>query len=176
VLRSCGPVVSASSLAAWHATQDGHQRTPIVSNWRRYREWWGSRGVSGLPDFPRRRGAAPLDALPAVVGESLAALQASGVSMPVVSALRWDPLDRGVLYDALRAATPGLEAGEVRALRTPTAGIVLLLSAPLDALLEWGHGGSPDQGAPLVPVEPGSTDPMPLTRMRRIARKTRKGA
>jgi len=175
VLRSCGPVVTTSSLADWHAEQDGHQRTPIVSNWRRYREWWESQGVSGLPDFPRRRPASGSEPVPAALGAALSLLRSAGVSMPVISSLRWDPLESGVLYDALRATTPGLASGEVQAMRTPTAGIVLIPTLPLDALISWGHNGSPLVGAPLVPREPGSSEPMTLTRLRRLARRSRKG-
>ena len=59
VLRDCGPQVSEASLRAWHDERPSHLRTPVVSNWRRYREWWATKGIPGIPDFPRRPGAAP---------------------------------------------------------------------------------------------------------------------
>ena len=165
--------VTRASLLRWYEAQEAHKRTPIVSNWRRYREWWASRGVTGLPDFPRRvavrDGEVPTD-----VAVALSSLQGVGVSLPVLSTLRWSPLDDGdALLAALAVTTPGLLDGSMIALRAET-GIVLLPMVYLRPILRWAHAGAPEPGAPLVPVAPDSEDPMPLTRMRRLARRGRK--
>jgi len=167
--------VTRASLLRWYEAQDAHKRTPIASNWRRYREWWASRGVTGIPDFPRRS-AGEDTRIPGEVAEALAALQASGVSMPVLSKLRWSPVARdGSLWSALAATTPGLLDGSLVALHSDT-GIALLPVALLRPIFRWGHAGQPEPGAPLVPEAPGAPadhDGMPLTRMRRLARRGR---
>ena len=165
--------VTRASLLRWHDGQESHKRTPIVSNWRRYREWWASQGVEGLPDFPRRTAVRDGE-IPLEVAKALAALQDVGVSFPVLSSLRWCPLPvNDTLREALAATTPGLRDGSMTALLADS-GIVILPMTYLQPVLAWGHAGAPEQDAPVVPASPGNADPMPLTRMRRLARRGRK--
>ena len=173
VLREAGPVVSRTNLLLWHEAQEPQIRTPITSSWRRYREWWESQGVSGLPDFPRR--SAPKTGVPPEVVAAIHDLQAAGVALPAMASLRWSPLDPdSALHSALVATAPGLATGSLQALLSET-GIVLLPAAPLRTVLEWGHPhgqpGQPAPGAPVLPSAPGEAQPMPLTRLRRIMRK-----
>ena len=162
--------VTRASLRRWHDAQESHKRTPIVSNWRRYREWWASKGVEGLPDFPRRVALRDGE-VPGEVAGALASLTASGVSLPVLSTLRWSPLDDGdALLAALAVTTPGLLDGSLVALRA-TTGIVLLPMVHVRPILCWAHAGAPELEAPLLPTAPGSSEAMPLTRLRRLARR-----
>lgn len=165
--------VTRASLLRWHDAQESHKRTPIVSNWRRYREWWASQGVEGLPDFPRRTAVRDGE-IPLEVAKALAALQGMGVSFPVLSVLRWCPLPADdTLRNALAATTPGLQDGSMVALLADS-GIVILPTVHIQPVLAWGHAGAPERDAPVVPASPGNAEPMPLTRMRRLARRGRK--
>ena len=174
VLRDCGPQVSEASLRAWHDERPSHLRTPVVSNWRRYREWWATKGIPGIPDFPKRPGAAPQRApIPDTVCVALGALQTAGVGPTAIQGIVWRPLEAGSpLHAALLASTPGLATGEITALHTST-GIATVATTALVPLLAWGHDGTPKLDAPLVPTEPGGDAPMPVTRLRRLARRGR---
>ena len=174
VLRDCAPEVSEASLRAWHDARPSHLRTPVVSNWRRYREWWATKGVEGLPDFPRRPGAAPIRApIPDDVAVALGALQTAGIPPTTLHTIVWRPLEPGsALYTALAGSLPALATGEVTALQAAT-GIVTPATATIAPLLAWGHDGNPKLDAPLVPTEPGGDAPMPVTRLRRLARRGR---
>jgi len=166
------PRVTRESLLRWHASKPDHQRTPVVSAWRRYRDWWESKGVSGLPDFPRRQ---PRSAgTPTTVVAALVALADAGISVPEIQGMRWDPVEEGdPLYTALVTSSPRLRSGELRALRG-ASGITLAPRTAIQAIIVWAHAGVPEKGAPVVPVEPGSVDAMPVTRIRRLIRNHRK--
>ena len=174
VLRDCAPEASAASLRAWHDARPSHLRTPVVSNWRRYREWWATKGVHSIPDFPRRPGAAPQRApIPDAVCVALGALQTAGIAPTTVNGITWRPLEPGsALHTALAGSLPALTTGEVTALQTLT-GIVTPATTTIAPLLAWGHDGTPKLDAPLVPTVPGGDTPMPVTRLRRLARRGR---
>lgn len=173
ILADCDPVTPESLKRWWNETPQ-HKRTPVVSNWRRYVEWWAAQGIPGVPDFPRRASAAGNGRVPDDVAVALGSIQRAGVPPTVLVEARWRPLaeDSPLWAAMVSTGTPGLSDGSVRVLRTDT-GLLTLSTRDVASLLAWGHDGEPADGAPLVPASPGSTDPMPVTRMRRLARRGR---
>ena len=173
LLADCGDRVTTESLMAWYTAQEPHRRSPVVSNWRRYREWWASKGVSGLPDFATNpRNQSP--DLPQGVYEALARIQSTGVAPRLIVTTTWEPLEPGnALYAALARSTPGVADGSI-VLLPGEDGLTAIPADAAQELLAWGHPDGPEVGRPLVPDAPGSDKPMTVTRVRRYARKGRK--
>jgi|LWDU01.1.fsa_nt_gi hypothetical protein len=172
-------VVTAESLRAWESQCPSHHVRSYRASFRRYREYaqvtWGA----DLPDFAPPR--VPDEGVPDAVIEAINEAIEAGVRATLIVHLRHDLVSPAngnesdaALHRALGEGNPGVRDGSLRVVRCDDSTLALVPAACWDAWREWAWpAGSTRVVCPAVPKAPGSLDPMPVAKLRRLARRFR---
>jgi hypothetical protein len=118
--------------------------------WRAFREWAATQGVE-VPEPGTTLARDLAQRLPSEVVTALDYFRACGVPFDRLPNLRW--------VDVYPDRAPNRRVLPIQDTH------FVLLSSMFDALRAWAQ--PPDEGAPLIPAAPGSTQPMPQAALRR---------
>jgi len=171
--------VNAASLQTWEKDCPSHHVRSYRASFRRYREYAQLKWGADLPDFAPPR--VPDEGVPDAVIEAINIAIEAGVRATLIVHLRHDLVSPAngnesdaALHRALGEGNPGVRDGSLRVVRCDDSTLALVPAKVWDAWKTWAWPeGSTQSTSPAVPKAPGSYDPMPVAKLRRLARRFR---
>ena len=172
-------VVTADSLRAWERQCPSHHVRSYRASFRRYREYAKLKWGADLPDFAPPR--VPDEGVPDAVIEAINTAIEAGVRPTLIVHLRHDLVSPAsgnaldtALHRALGEGNPGVRDGSLLIVRCADSTLTPVPAECWEVWKAWAWPeGSTQSTSPAVPKAPGSYDPMPVAKLRRLARRFR---
>jgi len=173
IFREVQPVTQ-EGLRAWEKACPMHHVRAYRASYRRYREFSEAQWGVSLPDFSRP--PVPDEGMPEEVLEALHLAMEEGVAASTIVALGHRVIPPGhPLHDALASGNMQIRTGRHIVIHDTEGRVATVPKHCWDVWSGWAWpDGVPSPEMPALPKRPGSDEPMPLAKVRRLVRNYRK--